>query len=97
MRRLDRFMVKLGKMFYCEHIGEVLDGANYARHINATVRNSTPEFFSHMRHLAPALASTERDGHSLMDQFVYRFEPRQVCRRLFGLSYAARAVSCNWA
>jgi hypothetical protein len=24
-------------------------------------------------------------------------EPPRVCRRLFGLSYAARAVSCNWA
>ena len=24
-------------------------------------------------------------------------EPRRVCRRQFGLSYAARAVSCNWA
>jgi voltage-gated potassium channel len=24
-------------------------------------------------------------------------EPRRVCRRLFGLSHAAKAISCNWA
>jgi hypothetical protein len=26
-----------------------------------------------------------------------QLEPGRVCRRLVGLSYAAKAISCNWA
>jgi hypothetical protein len=70
---LERFMVKLGKALYYKHISEVFDSVIYARHVNATAKNSTPEFLTRLLHLAPELASTERNGRSLMDQFVYRF------------------------
>jgi hypothetical protein len=83
---LERFMVKLGKAFYYKHIGEVFDGVIYARHVNATAKNSTPEFFSHLLQLAPELASTERNGHSLMDQFVYRFNVSQELGAVYAVA-----------
>jgi transposase len=48
----------------------------------------------------PAKASRLREttlARLFKQHRIRRIEPPRVCRRLFGLSYAARAVSCNWA
>ncbi|HEX4172370.1 MAG TPA: hypothetical protein VHY82_07825 [Acetobacteraceae bacterium] len=70
---IERFIIKLGKALYYKHLGEIFDGVIYARHISAVGKDATPELFDDVLRLAPQWANTERNGRSLADQFVYRF------------------------
>jgi hypothetical protein len=70
---IRRFMIKLGKALYYQHNNHVFDGAMYVHHIDRFSKDTTPEFIAEILRLAPASPEIARNGKSLLEQFIYRF------------------------
>jgi hypothetical protein len=70
---ISRFMIKLSKALYYRHNHHIFDGVLYVNHINRLSRDTTPEYLNSILRMAPALPEIERNGKSLVDQFIYRF------------------------
>ncbi len=70
---IRRFMIKLGKALYYRHNKHVFDGVMYVHHIDRFSRDTTPEYIAEILRMAPASPEIARNGKSLLDQFVYRF------------------------
>jgi hypothetical protein len=70
---IERFMIKLSKALYYRHNEKIFDGVLYIHHINRLSMDTTPEYLKSIYHMAPALPEIKRNGKSLFDQFVYRF------------------------
>src|SRR5262249_54774497 len=70
---IQRFMIKLGQALYFRHNNHAFEGGMYVRHIDRFARDTTPEFISDILRMAPASPKIARNGKSLLDQFIYRF------------------------
>jgi len=69
-------MVKLGKALYYRHLGVLLNGMVFVRHISSLVENATPEIFDSMLRIVPEIAAPSRANQPLTDQFIYRFNQK---------------------
>jgi hypothetical protein len=64
---------KLGKALYYRHNNHLFDGVMYVHHIDRFSRDTTPEFITEILRMAPASPEIVRNGKSLVEQFIYRF------------------------
>lgn len=70
---MHRFMVKLGKALYYKHNGALFEGVIYAHHINTLGESDPSGLMGGVLRIAPEFAQPMRNGKSLADQFIYRF------------------------
>ena len=81
---ITRFMIKLAKALYFQHVKAPVDGFVQFFHTNAVDKDTTPEFINGILSMAPALPTIQRNKTSLLDQFIYRFN----CSAEVGVMYA---------
>lgn len=70
---IDRFTVKLGKALFYKHTGKLLDGELWHSHFSAPTRPDSRSLLETLTSIATLQSITFREGNSLHDQFIYRF------------------------
>lgn len=70
---IERFMIKLGKALYYKHVGNLLDGFVAVQYVDILSSKNNPTLMRTIMELAPELASPQRAGKTLTDQFIYRY------------------------
>lgn len=82
---VNRFIIKIGKSLFYRYNHQIFDGVIYLRHITFTDRDATPQEFSRIVEKAPLVSDARRNGKSLRDQFIYRFNYSPEHRVLYAV------------